>query len=177
VEIRSTPLERPAISALQAAQRRIFPKASDARTVRRLIADGKIPGCAYQPPGSTKRAWWVYTDVPPFTTAAASPTQDSPSTTGAPATDPTLSAFLDVLTELRAEITALRNDNAALRADKLDYDNRLTLLLAAQREKDQAAAELLSVANRYQRALAATEEVLTQIHLPAFGPADRDQTT
>lgn len=163
MEIRSKPLERPAITARQAAHRQAFPAATDVRTVRNLISRDAIDGCAYRPPGATRTSWWVYTDVPPFTTAAATATTPG-------ATDTTLSAVLEVLAELRAEITALRAENAALRADKLAHDTRITLLLAAQHEKDQAAAELLSIANRYQRALAATEDVLTQIHLPAFGP-------
>ncbi len=196
VEIRSTPPQRPRITASQAARRRIWPNATDVRTIRRHIESGDIPGCVYRPEHAKQDTWYVYTDVPPFT---PNPAPEPAATAQIDAT--TLTAALQIISDMQARqarrdaerdaqilqalsairsreaeieqlIADVRAENAALRADQLDYESRITLLLAAQAEKDKGAAEILSGAQRFQRALELTQQVITDMHLPSFGPTD-----
>jgi hypothetical protein len=180
LEVRSTPPERPTITAPDAARR----LGIDHRTMRRNLEIGTYAGGWYVIEGGQQRNWFVYSDVPPFaplsgTSAPATPNQDTP--TAAP--EMVLSAALEFIAELRERdarrdeqlsrlIAQIQADQAAIRADQMDYESRMNLMAAASSESGLAAAEILASAQRLQRALEMTNQIVSQIHLPKFGPDD-----
>lgn len=180
LEVRSTPPERPTITAPDAARRLEI----NHRTMRRNLEIGTYAGGWYIIEGGRQRNWFVYSDVPPFAPssgppAPATPNQDNP--TAAP--EMVLSAALEFIAELRERdarrdeqlsrlITQIQADQAAIRADQMDYESRMNLMAAASSETGLAAAEILSSAQRLQNALEMTNQIISQIHLPKFGPDD-----
>ena len=190
LEVRSTPPERPTITAPEAARR----LGIDHRTMRRGLEIGTYAGGWYAIEGGQQRNWFVYSDVPPFAPSSGPPVPATPNqddTTAAP--DMVLSAALEFIAELRERdarrderdarrdeqlsrlIIQIQADQAAIRADQMDYESRMNLMAAASSESGLAAAEILASAQRLQRALEMTNQIISQIHLPKFGPDDSNR--
>lgn len=180
METRSTPPERLTITVPHAAHR----LGIDHRTMRRRIESGEYAGGWYVIPGGRQRNWFVYADVSPFAPLPGVPVPATPNLASSPATpEGVLAATLEFIAEMRTRdaqrdeqlsrlITQLQADQAAIRADQMDYESRMNLMAAASSETGLAAAEILSGAQRLQNALDMTFQIISQVHLPKFGPDD-----